>query len=321
MNRRGFLGVLCGGLSGLGAYHSPDWRARAALAARRDIDGDRLVERWSWAMGQPVHLTLFARAEDAGLEAAALALAELRRVEGVLSLFDPASDLVALNERAGRGPVRVGPDLIEALGRAEFFRGLTGGAFDPAVEPLMRAWGFRSPRTLAPSPAELDEALRAVAAARVHVGDRTASLNSAESRVDLGGIGVGYGLDRAAHVLRRAGVRRALLDVSGDIIGLGAPPGKDGWRVDIASPSGGEPGGSVMLRDSAVATSANTMSVVRYGDTVTGHVLNPATGRAARAVTQVSVVAPTGIQADALSTAILVSGRREFATSWPCADA
>ena len=303
MNRRSFLGLAAAGLGGLAV---PRLLTAASLLDR----GERLVERWSWAMGQPVHLTIFADTEDAGLEAASLALAELRRVEAALSLFDPASDLVALNERAGRGPVRVGPDLLAVLRRSEAFRALTRGAFDPAVEPLMRAWGFHAPRAGAPTIGELASARRAVKEARIKLGTVTASLLTGEARLDLGGIGVGYGLDRAAAVLRKAGIQRALLDVSGDIVALGAPPGRAGWEVDIMTVPGPASARSVTLRDAAVATSSNAASVVRYGDIVSGHIMDPDRGTPAHALSQVSVVAATATEADALSTAMLVSGRR-----------
>jgi FAD:protein FMN transferase len=80
--------------------------------------------------------------------------------------------------------------------------------------------------------------------------------------------------------------------------------------VDIAGPrSGGRPVATTRLRDAALATSANTVSVVRYGRAVRGHVMNPESGWPADALVQVSVVARTGIEADALSTAMLVSGK------------
>ncbi len=302
MNRRSFLGIAASGLGGLVLPRH--------LVASGAGDGERLVERWSWAMGQPVHITLFAVTEDAGLEAASLALAELRRIEAALSLFNPASDLVALNDRAGRGPVRLCPDLLDVLRRAVEFRIRTGGAFNPAVEPLMRAWGFRAPRSSAPSAAELTAASRQVAATRLELGEGTASLGTREGQLDLGGIGVGYGLDRAGDVLRKAGIRRALVDVSGDLIALGAPPGRAGWEVDIATGTPNRSAGTVTIRDAAVATSSNAESVVRYPHVVAGHVMDPASGRPARALAQVSVVAATATEADALSTAMLVSGLR-----------
>jgi thiamine biosynthesis lipoprotein len=304
MKRREFLGAL-----GAGILVAPGALPGALRRAATRGSGERLVERWSWAMGQPVHLQLFAESESAGYETAEAALAELWRVEHALSRFDEASDLSELNRHAGLPALSVGVDLAETLRAAVGFERKTAGAFNPSVEPLMRAWGFHARRTTEPSAREIAAARRVVQATRVVLqGDRVL-LPSRESRLDLGGIGVGYGLDRAVAVLRARGVRRAFLDISGDCYALGAPPGEAGWLVDIVDP---RPGRQVLastrLRDAALATSSNSVSVVRYGRAVRGHVMDPATGWPADALTQVSVVARTGIEADALSTAMLVCG-------------
>lgn len=312
MKRRDFLGAL--GVAAAGVA-MPRWLAGSVPSA----DGEVLVERWSWAMGQPVHLQLFAASEAAGYEAAQAALAELRRVEGALSRFDDASDLAELNRRAGRGAIAVGEDLVATLRAALRFERLTGGAFDAAVEPLMRAWGFHAPRVREPTPAELAEAEAAVRAARIELRGRRVALASASTQLDLGGIGVGYGLDRAGEVLRAAGIRRALLDVSGDCLALGAPPGETGWTVGVADPDRtGAVIAATRLRDAALATSSNLVSVVRYGRAVRGHVMDPGTGWPAARCRQTTVVARTGIEADALSTAMLVMpGRyRGVLRSW-----
>lgn len=312
MKRRHFVRLIGGaGATALVGVLRP---LALTAAARGEL---RFVERWSWAMGQPVHLQLYASSDDHGLAAAAAALAELRRVEAALSLFEDTSDLSELNRSAGRRPLRVGADLAAVLAAAERFRGSTAGAFDPAVEPLMRAWGFRARRIREPSAAELAEARSAVQAAVVKVEGDTIGLPNAHTQLDLGGIGVGYGLDCAAAVLRRCGIQRALLDVSGDCIALGAPPGESAWTVGVADPSGRrESLTAVQLRDRSLATSANTVSVVRYGRHVRGHVMDPHSGYPAAALVQVTAVAPTGIAADALSTAMLVSGRREAGVEW-----
>ncbi|HEV8264546.1 MAG TPA: FAD:protein FMN transferase [Gemmatimonadales bacterium] len=312
MNRRHFVGLAGRGAAGLwagglwGLWGLGGLGGLARVAPRDDV----FVERWSWVMGQAAHLMVFAASEQEGLDACAAALAELRRVEARLSLFDDASDLAELNRRAGRAPLRVDVDLRAVLSAAIAFRRATAGGFDVAVEPLMRLWGFHRPRRSEPTPAEIAEARAAVRAAEIRrVGDR-AFLPSAHTQLDFGGIGVGYGIDRAMAVLRGLGIRRAFVDVSGDCGALGAPPGTDGWSVAVADPR--TPGAILVerrLRDAALATSANTVAVHRYGRAVRGHVMNPTTGRPAEGRRQATVVARTAVAADALSTGMLVSGR------------
>ena len=317
MKRRDFLGTLGAAVGAVllprslwtpsaGAYR-PLSALGAGYTAVRPYR--HFVERWSWAMGQPVHLQLFAESEAQGYDAAQAALAELRRVEHRLSLFDDASDLAELNRQAGRGGMRADRDLALVLSAALRLQAATKGAFNPAVEPLMRAWGFRAPRSSEPTAREIAEAGAAVRAARVVLSDGRVSLPSAHTRLDLGGIGVGYGLDCTVSVLRRLGIRRAFLDVSGDCFALGAPPGERGWLVEIAGPKkDGRMIAATRLRNAGLATSSNLMSVLRYGRAIRGHVMNPETGWPADALTQATVVAASGIDADALSTAMLVSG-------------
>ncbi len=298
MNRRDVLKVLGAGCWG--------WGGVPIRRARNDV----FVERWSWAMGQVVHVMLFAGSERAGLDACAAALAELRRVESRLTLFDAASDLCELNRCAGRTIMRADADLRAVLTLANRFKAITGGAFDVAVEPLMRAWGFHRPRSAAPAAAELREARAAVAAAVVELDGDRVRLPNAHTQLDFGGIGVGYGIDRALGMLRARGVTRAFVDVSGDVAAIGAPPGEAGWLVEIADPRrAGRSIAVTRLRDAALATSANTESVIRYASLVAGHVMDPATGWPARALTQATVVARSATAADALSTAMLVAGR------------
>ncbi len=241
VRRREFVGLVAAGFA-------PAWTPRP-----------QFVERWSWAMGQAVHLMVFAGSEQQGLDACAAALAELRRVESRLSLFEDASDLCELNRHAGRGPMHVDHDLRVILARSAALR-LEGA---------------------------------------------TARLPNAHTQLDFGGIGVGYGIDRALAVLRARGITRAFIDVSGDCAAIGSPPGEPGWLVEVADPS--REGGSIAatrLRDAALATSGNTAR---------RHVLNPATGRPADALCQASVVTVDATTADALSTAMLVSGRHPAA--------
>src|SRR3989440_5479938 len=225
MNRRHFVGALGAGLGFVFVPRLPRWRADGVF-----------VERWSWAMGQPVPLMVLAGSEQEGLAACRAAVAELRRVEGRLTLLDTASALGEVNRRAGLKGMRVDRDLRAVLAQAAAFKRATGGAFNVAVEPLMRVWGFHRHRASAPTAAELAEAREAVLAAVVELDGDVARLPSAHTQLDFGAIGVGYGIDRALELLRARGLRRAFIDVSGDMAAIGAPPGEPGWRVGIADP-------------------------------------------------------------------------------------
>ncbi len=302
MKRRDFV-ALCG--AGVVSPLIPRWLPRIG-----EGKGECFVERWSWAMGQAVHVMVFADGEGQGLEACAGALAELRRVEDRLSLFDDASDLCELNRCAGRRSLRVDWDLGAVLRAAASYRDETTGAFNAAVEPLMRLWGFHRPARRGhgmPSDGEITAARDAVTTAVVQLNGDVAVLPNAHTQLDFGGIAVGYGIDRAIGVLRAAGMRRAFIDVSGDCYGLGGPPGEpEGWSVQIAGSAR-----TVRLRDAALATSSNNASVIHIGRRVLGHIMDPGTGWPADTRRKVTVVAKTAIAADALSTAALVSGRAE----------
>ena len=298
MDRRDFVRASAVGMS-----------LATGLPLRVAVPGRRLVERWSWVMGQSVHILLFAENDDQGLEAASRALAELRRIEGALSRFDDASDLCELNRQAGRRPVQIGADLMAVLAAGTRIKAASAGAFNLAVEPLMRAWGFRDSRRAPPSEQELREACDTLAAAEIRLAGDRAFLPSASTQLDSGGIGVGYGLDRAGAVLRSAGISQALIDISGDCLALGAPPGETGWAVDIASP--GDRGGidrTFSLRDQGLATSSNLESIIQLGAIIAGHVMDPRTGHPASRERQSTVIAPRAIEADGFSTAALITG-------------
>ena len=294
MKRREFVSTLSTGLAG------------AFLPLPR-LRVERFVERWSWVMGQAAHVMVFAESEDQGLEGCAQALAELRRVEARLSLFDDASDLCELNRHAGRGSMRAGEDLRAAVSAAEQFRNQTAGRFNAAVEPLMRMWGFHPLRESVEYPDRVvfEEALEAVASATVRLDAERIELPNRHTQLDFGGIAVGYGIDKAIGVLRAAGIGRAFVDVSGDCYGLGAPPGEpEGWNVQIAGSDR-----VLRLRDAALATSSNAQTTIRLGYFgKLGHIMDPEWGRPVEVGEKVTVVAPTAIAADAVSTGALVLG-------------
>lgn len=248
------------------------------------------------------------------LEAAAqAAFVEIRRLDGMLSTLRPESECSLVNRRAAHRPLRISPELFRLLSFCLEQSRQTNGAFDITVGPLKRAWGFVGGTGSVP-PAD------ALAAARRHVGHRFVRLDEGPQTVqfdhpgvaiDLGGVGKGYAVDRAAEILRRHGVDAALVAGSASsLYGLGAPPAEPrGWRADIRdSERRGTRVAEVHLRDSSLTTSGTGEKCFWSGGTLYSHILDPRTGWPLQSITQVSVVAPKAADGEVWAKACLLNG-------------
>ncbi len=244
------------------------------------------------------------------------ALRLVEELEAQLSLFRPESEIALLNSQAARGPVRVTPPLFELLQHAQKLHQESGGAFDITIAPLVRCWGFMGGKGRLADPEE-------VAAARARVGMHLVHLNLADSTVrfdregvtlDLGAIGKGYAIERAAEVLREAGVTSALLHAGTSTIqAIGKPPGQECWKVALErpSPSPGVPPSllaTVPLKDEAMSVSGVQEQSFEAGGRRFGHVIDPRTGEPAAGAMLAAVVLPSATETDALSTALLALG-------------
>jgi len=131
-------------------------------------------------------------------------------------------------------------------------------------------------------------------------------------RVDLGGIAKGHAADRAASSLRRAGVENALVNLSGNMVPLGHPPGRTSWKVGLRDPDSEFDYFATLLLDrECVATSGNYEQFLARDGRIYGHILDPRTGWPAQGLDAVTVLAPTAVEADAWATALMVLGLDE----------
>jgi FAD:protein FMN transferase len=259
-------------------------------------------------MGTSARIVLFASSQAAAGAAAAAAFDRIGALDAVMSDYRDDSELAALCQRAGTGPVRISDDLFRVLEISQRIAAESGGAFDVTVGPLTRVW--RRARRLG----ELPEA-RHIDAARAVIGrdklilsatDRTAELHAPGMTLDLGGIGKGFAADEAAAVLRRHGIASALVALGGDIVAMDAPPGHQGWSVAIADLQRADASRSILLREAAVSTSGDAEQWVEVGGVRYSHILDPRTGAGLTGRRSVTVVAPTGAVSDALATAVSV---------------
>ena len=259
-------------------------------------------------------------ADSTFVAAAKAALDEVDRLEDALSVFRAISTISAINRGAAREPVVVPPDVMNLLAACERIHRQTGGAFDITTTPLSRCWGFLVREGRLPGPDEIEAARRLVGLDAVRLGrdDGSVAFDRPGIELNLGAIGKGYALDRAASVLRASGVSHALLSAgSSSLVAVGGHG--DGWQIDLVSPLvAGHRIARLCLRDAALGTSGAGQQFVVADGRRYGHVIDPRTGWPAVGVVSASVVASNAARADALSTAFLIGGI-DLATRY-CAD-
>jgi thiamine biosynthesis lipoprotein len=268
------------------------------------------VTRSRWLMG-----TLWTVEADRDSAAPALdaALDTVASLERRLSNWSPASELSRLNAAGGGG---VSEPLFAVLDSALVLAAATGGAFDPTVEPLTLAWDLRG-KGRVPDDTALDAARARVGFGRVTLDPERPGVALGGAALDLGGIGKGFALDRAAAVLRARGVDAAALDAGGQRLLMGPEP----CSVWVAHPTQRDrPAVCLRLGPGSLATSAQSEHTLAAGGRRIGHILDPRSGRPVASTASVSVFMPAGTAADAYSTALLVMGReraRAFVAAHP----
>jgi len=296
----------------VGLYYDPSTRPSEGSPELRPSTPDSLFHLQRPAMGTTAEIFLYAQNGQRAAEYFEAAFAEIERIEAALSNYRPTSELSRINRRAGKEPVTTDPEVFNLIQRALALSHETGGAFDITVGPLMRAWGFFRETGRYPSPQELSDARTQTGWEKVVLDEeaRTIRFLTPGLEIDLGAIGKGWALDRAADRLDHLGVGAALLGLGqSSYFALGAPPGTQGWPITIPDPV--SPGGklsAVILRDRSLSTSGNTEKYFVLNGERYSHIIDPRTGHPARGITQVTVTAPRTAESDALSTALFVLG-------------
>jgi thiamine biosynthesis lipoprotein len=246
------------------------------------------------------------------LHALAAARAAVQKVDSLMSNYRPQSELSVVNRRAGTDTLTViSPETAEVLEAALRFARASGGALDVTVGPVVDVWGFYRPQGALPPAAALDSARALVGYERIEyaAAARTLRLPTRGMRLDFGAIAKGYAADRAVAAIRALGVERGKVDLGGNLRFAGAPPGAHGWRVGLRDPRSPDEMIAVVQMDSgSVATSGDYERFFVYHGVRYAHIIDPHTGWPARGVIGVSVLAPSGLVSDALSTALFVLG-------------
>lgn len=269
-------------------------------------------------MGIEARITLYARDQAHAEEACRAAFARIAELEQIMSDYRRDSELMRLCDKAGDPAVPISDDLFRVLARAQQVSRETGGAFDVTAGPLVQLWrAARRSQTLPPK----DE----ITAARKRVGWRnlvldprrkTARLRKAGMRLDLGGIAKGDAGDQAQVVLKKHGIQSSMVELGGDVVVSGPPPGRSGWILRVPNAGGEGKPIDLPFANCAVSSSGDTEQYMELGGKRYSHVVDPRTGWAITRRTQATVIAPHGLTTDPLSTAATVLTDTEAKRLW-----
>ena len=238
------------------------------------------------------------------------ALDVVHLLEDQMSVYRPQTELSQLNRIAASRPVQVEERLFELLCRARDISLETDGCFDPTSGQLISLWRQCRKEVRLPTDVEFSERLGLVGMRHVELTAGSIAFSRTGVELNLGSIGKGYALDRAAEILLEHDLTEWLIQGGhSSVIARGGHNGLPGWPVGLRNPLLPQRRlGTILLRDQALATSGTAVQHFRFEGKRYGHIIDPRTGWPTENMLSVTVLAPTAAEADALSTAFFVGG-------------
>ena len=282
----------------------------ALLSTSRGADPARF-EYEEPHMGTKFRVVLYAPDKATADKAAAAAFARVADLNRVMSDYLPTSDLSLLCQKSATvpaGPVKVSDDLFFVLSKSREIAAMSDGAFDVTIAPVIKLWRQARKDRRLPDPEVLQAALKKVGYQKMVLNEKagTVDLRVAGMQLDLGGIGKGFAADAGLEAIAKFGVTSALVAASGDIAVSGPPPGKAGWRIDIAALPGSKEKRTLLLHDAAVSTSGDSEQFVEISGVRYSHIVDPKTGLGLTGRRSVSVIARRGYQADGMTKMAMI---------------
>ncbi|MDP6686252.1 MAG: FAD:protein FMN transferase [Candidatus Omnitrophota bacterium] len=258
-----------------------------------------------------VEVSCYSVEKDTARRAIKEAFDEVKRIEKLLSKYDPESVVSRVNTLAGTENVKISKEVFALIERAIYYSKISDGAFDITVSPVVDVWRKAREEKAIPDDKTLSQALRRVGYEKIAMdrGDLSIRFLDKDTKIDLGGIAKGYAVDRAREVLSSQGIENALINIGGNIFALGSPLRKDAWQIGVQHPR--DKNDIVLklgLKDQTISTSGDYERFFVLDDKRYSHIIDPRTGRPSEGIMSVTVMARSGEAADALSTAVFVMG-------------
>lgn len=275
---------------------------------------ERMFKKSEILMDTIVSITVVSESKEKAEAAIDRAFREIKRLEGLLNFYSGKSDVAEINRNSGIKPVHVSPETYDLVRISRTISEETGGVFDITIGPISGLYDFV--RKKRPSLQEIHSLIPLVGYKRMVLNpeEMTVYLKKKGMKIDPGGIAKGYAADRAVEILKKAGIKAALVAIAGDIRCYGTKPDGEDWIVGIQNPRAGkgkEVFATIRLKDMAISTSGDYQRYFIEDGKRYHHILDPATGLPATGLISVSVVGPLATYTDSLATAVFVRGLPE----------
>lgn len=239
-------------------------------------------------------------------------IAEITRIENLISDWKPTSQVSEVNANAGIRPVQVDREVFDLTERALALSKLTGGAFDISFAAMDRIWKFDGSMTEMPTAEAISKSVEKVGYQNIILdkAHTTIFLKKKGMKIGFGALGEGYATDRCRDMMLKKGIKAGIVNASGDMSAWGKQPDGSDWVIGITDPNRqGELFAVVPLRQGAVVTSGSYEKFVVFNDKRYSHIINPATGYPATGLTSVTVFGPSAEKANGFSTSLMVMGK------------
>lgn len=240
--------------------------------------------------------------------------AEANRLIGLISAWQPGTELYEVNQQAGVRPVTVGHELFYLLRRSLKISALTSGLFDVTFASIDSVWYFDQPMTALPDAAQVAHSIRNIDYRFIELDEqrKTVFITNKGTKIELGAIGKGFIANKIKLKLQALGVSSGLVNAGGDLVTWGPGPHGETWKIGISDPHKTEKYIAWLpLRDAAVATSGSYERFALLNGQKYSHILHPRTGWPVRGLQSVTVLSPDAELCDAIATSVFLLGKDE----------
>ena len=265
-------------------------------------------DRTEAIMGTRIYVQVWSEDPGKGNEAMDAVMAEMRRIDNLMSHYKPESQLSQINQRGNTEAVQVDKELFDLIKLSTYYSQITEGAFDITYASVGYMYDY--PNHIHPSEAQIRSALPAINWHNLLLDEahHTVRFEHPGMKIDLGGIGKGYAVDRCIDILKARGFAHALVTAGGDSRFLGDHMGRP-WLAAIRHPDNPQLVVTrIPLSDSAVSTSGDYERYFDEDGVRYHHIIDPHTGHSASKVRSATIIAPTATQTDGMSKTAFVLG-------------